>query len=150
MKGKRILPASIAVFLLSIGLMWILVWNRQDIDVAINREDTHHIVANTGRGAQRLNNAEHQEMLDRIAAMVNGTYRYKKTWSNAGRSGGGPYYIRFVNESNTVVYEFQYVNGCLAIPANRKGRYYLYERKGEPLSLDEFEAYLRAYGEFDK
>ncbi len=78
MKGKRILPASIAVFLLSIGLMWILVWNRQDIDVAINREDTHHIVANTGRGAQRLNNAEHQEMLDRIAAMVNGTYRYKK------------------------------------------------------------------------
>lgn len=150
MKRKGIAAVALAVIILSIGLMLVIGRHRQEIRIYINREDIHYIVANIGMGSQRLNYREHQEILDRIVTMVNGEYRYKKTWNHDGRSGGGPYCIRFVNKSNGVEYELQYVNGYLAVSTNKEGHFYLYEKKGEQLLFDEFEAYLRAYGEFDR
>lgn len=148
MKRKCLVALPIAVAILLIGMIWVFAWHRQDINIDIKNENIHYIVANVGLGSQRLNYVEHQEMIDRIVTMVNGEYRYKKAWSNDGRSGGGPYFIRFVNKSDVVEYELQYVDGYVAISTNREGRFYLYEKNGDQLLFDEFEVYLSKYGEF--
>jgi len=149
MKRKGIV-AALAVVVLSIGLLWVTGWHKQEMIIDVNREEVHHVVANIGMGSQRLNYDEHQEIIDRIVTMVNGEYRYKKDWNNDGRSGGGPYLVRFVNGSNEVECELRYINGYLAVSTNKEGHFYLYKKTGEQLQFDEFEAYLNEYGEFDR
>lgn len=147
---RKVIVAALAVIVLTIGILWVAGWHRQEMTIDIKQEEIHHVVANIGMGSQRLNYDEHYQIIDQIISMVNGEYHYKKSWNNDGRSGGGPYFIRFVNKNNEVVCELRYVNGYLAVSTNKEGIFYLYEKNGEELQFDEFEAYLNEFGEFDR
>lgn len=147
---RKVIVIALVVVILSIGLLGVTRWHKQKMIIDVDREEVHHVVANIGMGPQRLNYDEHQKILDQIVTMVNGEYHYKKSWNNDGRSGGGPNFIRFINESNGVECELQYVNGYLAVSTNKEGHFYLYEKNENQLKFEEFESYLNEYGEFDR
>lgn len=144
---------AIAAAVLALGAFAIIRGERQNniqnISIDIDREGLAYIIGSCGLGPTLLNYSEHQEMIDCVTEMVSGEYAYKKTWSNYGRSGGGPHSISFLyTAENDKEYTILYADGCIAISAGKKYVYYLYEKISGEISFDDFEDYLRLHGEF--
>ena len=148
MKRKYLVIVSVAIICLLFVVSVIVGGSGQQMSIAIEKENLQYVAVNTGAGSKILEYEEHREMIDSLIAMLDGEYTYRKTWSNAGKSGGGPYLIEFCYTEKEDKYDVRYVDGYIAVAKNNKGKYRLYEKSGEQLSFDELEEYLVEHGEF--
>ena len=48
------------------------------------------------------------------------------------------------------MYEIHYIDGFIAIPTNKAGKYYLYKKIGEQISFGDFEEYLSLHGVYQR
>ena len=146
MKRKNVLLASLVMILLLCYIVMVAKRERQEISISVGKESLQYIIANTGSGPKRLEYKEHQEIVDYLIAMLNGKYTYKESWSNDGKSGGGPYLIEFHYSGKETEY-VKYLDGYIAMSLNKKGDFSIYEKNGENISFNDFETYLKEYGE---
>ena len=86
---------------------------------------------------------DNKEALDKLVDMIEGEYRYVETYSNEGRSGGGPYPITLYDSKGDVIYQISYRNNTLFFPDDHKSVFFVYEKVDSELSFEWFEEYLR-------
>ena len=143
MRKRTLITAAVVVLA---AVLWIR-HDRQNIRVEIDGEEVAYVVGYCRGGRPPETGLPGASGDDRgLVEMLNGEYAYRKTQSNYGSSGGGPYSILFYGADGQLIADIRYFDGLIAVPKNQRGKYRLYEKVDGRLSFQEFEAYLNTYG----